>query len=95
MLWDLDQGGVSGWFSALRTCQECPVLARCQQSRAELWPMADPRRPAYNPRSVIWAGLAYSESGRVLSPTSLRRLAKMRATAARRAATSEALTAAS
>lgn len=77
--WDIDAGSYAQWLAALRVCQEqCPLLRRCQQARQEFWPLADPRRPAYNPRSVIWAGVAYSETGRVLSVESLQRLATLR-----------------
>lgn len=76
--WDLDAGTVTQWFNAQRLCLECPMLARCREVRDEFWPHADPRRPAMNPSGVILAGVAYSETGRVLDTTSLRRLAALR-----------------
>lgn len=77
--WDLDAGTLTQWLAALRICRDqCPLLRQCQQTRQEFWPLADPRRPAFNPKSVIWAGVAYSETGRVLSPESLLRLTTLR-----------------
>ena len=68
MSWDLDIGDVRSWLRAQRVCtDECPC-----------WPhaFANARRvyPTSNPRSVIWAGVAYSELGRVLDTSGLRRL---------------------
>jgi hypothetical protein len=68
MSWDLDIGDVRSWLRARRVCtEECPLLAACQQQGREIY-------PASNPRSVIWAGVAYSELGRVLDTAGLRRL---------------------
>lgn len=76
--WDLDAGDLIKWLQALRECGRCPVLQRCLDLRAEHWPQADPRRPVMNPKSVIWAGVAYSDTGRVLSEESLRHMAARR-----------------
>ena len=76
--WDLDAGDLIKWLRALRECGQCPVLQRCLQLRAEHWPQADPRRPVMNPKSVIWAGVAYSDTGRVMSEDSLRYMAARR-----------------
>ena len=76
--WDLDAGDLIKWLRALRECGKCPVLQRCLQLRAEHWPQADPRRPVMNPKSVIWAGVAYSDTGRVMSEDSLRYMAARR-----------------
>jgi len=76
--WDLDAGDLIRWLKALRECGQCPVLQRCLQLRAEHWPQADPRRPVMNPKSVIWAGVAYSDEGRVMSEESLRYMAARR-----------------
>ena len=66
--WDLDIGDVRSWLRAQRACtEECPLLAACLQQRQENYPTS-------NPRSVIWAGVAYSETGRVLNTSGLRRL---------------------
>jgi hypothetical protein len=68
MSWDLDIGDVQSWLRAQRVCTEtCPLLAACLRQRHENYPMS-------NPRSVIWAGVAYSELGRVLDAAGLRRL---------------------
>lgn len=77
--WDLDVGTLTQWLAALRICRNhCPMLRQCEQARQEFLPLADPRRPAFNPKGVIWAGIAYSETGHVLSPESLQRLATLR-----------------
>jgi hypothetical protein len=76
--WDLDAGTLAQWFNAQILCLDCPMLARCRDLRDEFWPNADPRRPSHNPSGVILAGVAYSETGRVLDTTSLRRLAALR-----------------
>jgi len=66
--WDLDIGDVRSWLRAQRVCiEECPLLTACLRQRHENY-------PASNPRSVIWAGVAYSELGRVLDTAGLRRL---------------------
>ena len=68
MSWDLDIGDLRSWLRAQRVCtEECPLLAACLKQRRETY-------PASNPRSVIWAGVAYSELGRVLDTAGLRRL---------------------
>ncbi len=68
MSWDLDIGDIRSWLRAQRVCtEECPLLAACLQLRRENYPTS-------NPRSVIWAGVAYSELGRVLDTAGLRRL---------------------
>ena len=68
MSWDLDIGDLRSWLRAQRVCtEECPLLASCLKQRRETY-------PASNPRSVIWAGVAYSELGRVLDTAGLRRL---------------------
>jgi hypothetical protein len=76
--WDLDAGTLVQWLAALRSCHECPVLARCETLRDEFWPNADPRKPAHNPSGVIMAGVAYSETGRVLDRAGLGRIAALR-----------------
>lgn len=66
--WDLDIGDLTSWLRAQRVCaEECPLLAACLRQRRESYPTS-------NPRSVIWAGVAYSELGRVLDTSGLRRL---------------------
>jgi len=68
MSWDLDIGDVRSWLRAQRVCtEECPLLAACLRQRHAAYPTS-------NPRSVIWAGVAYSELGRVLDTAALRRL---------------------
>ncbi len=52
----------SAWNSA-------PFLVACQARRTKLYP-----HPARNPQAVIWAGVAYSDTGRILDTAGLRRL---------------------
>jgi len=66
--WDLDIGDACSWLRAQRMCTEqCPFLSQCLTQRRQEYPSG-------NPRSVIWAGAAYSETGRVLDAAGLRRL---------------------
>ena len=68
MSWDLDIGDLTSWLRAQRVCaEECPLLMECLRQRRENYPSS-------TPRSVIWAGVAYSELGRVLNTAGLRRL---------------------
>lgn len=84
--WDLDAGDLIQWLAALRTCREsCPLLAACARLRAHLYPgsgLSGVSRD--NPRAVIWAGVAYSDEGRALTPDSLRNLAARRRGTAQR-----------
>ncbi len=76
--WDLDVVDVAAWLKAIRTCREsCPFLANCLARRAEYYPGAglrDPRSASRRPSGVIWAGDAYSITGRRLDVAGLRRL---------------------
>ena len=68
--WDLDVGDVQSWLRAQRVCLEhCPFLVACQARRTRLYP-----HPARNPQAVIWAGVVYSDTGRILDTAGLRRL---------------------
>ena len=68
--WDLDVGDLQSWLRAQRVCREqCPFLDQCRSQRNRLYPY-----PVRNPQAVIWAGVAYSELGRVLDTAGLRRL---------------------
>lgn len=77
--WDMDAGTLTEWLTARRACLECPVLANCRELRDELYPSNHPRRPRKNPAAVILAGIAYSETGRVLDDEALRVYAARRA----------------
>ena len=70
--WDLDAGTLTQWLAAMRTCLNCPMLQLCRQARQEFWPLADPHHPNRNPAGVIWAGVAYTETGHVLDDEGLR-----------------------
>lgn len=86
--WDLDTGTITQWLSAMRECVTCPVLDRCVELRDEFFPDADTtRRRAGNPSGVIWAGIAYSESGVPLDGRGLRLYAARRRDRAQSAAT--------
>ena len=68
--WDLDVGDVQSWLRAQRVClEQCPFLDACTTQRRSLYPY-----PAQNPQAVIWAGVAYSDTGRILDTAGLRRL---------------------
>ena len=68
--WDLDVGDVQSWLRAQRVClEQCPFLVACTARRTSLYP-----HPARTPQAVIWAGVAYSDTGRILDSAGLRRL---------------------
>ena len=68
--WDLDVGDLQSWLRAQRVCVErCPFLVECRARRDRLYPY-----PVRNPQGVIWAGAAYSETGKILDTPGLRRL---------------------
>ena len=58
--WDLDIGTPAVWQEAARTCHGCPILAQCRELAETLIAHGMP------PRSVIWAGVGYDESGNVI-----------------------------
>ncbi|MQY23875.1 hypothetical protein [Nocardia macrotermitis] len=58
--WDLDVGTPDSWRAAVRICQECPLLNDCAESVRTLTDRG------MGPRSMIWAGVAYDATGRVL-----------------------------
>jgi len=66
--WDLDIGDGRSWQRAVQQCEDCPFRqGLCVQERNEFFPSS-------NPAGVIWAGVAYSDAGKVLSTSGLRRL---------------------
>ncbi len=70
--WDLDAGTLTQWLAAMRTCLNCPMLQLCLQARQEMFPGSAPGRPARNPAGVIWAGVAYSDTGHAMDAAALR-----------------------
>ena len=74
--WDLDSGDVKRWLRAMRVCREsCPFLAECVATRTRMYPAtADVQSSRSMPSGVIWAGIAYSDTGHALSEHLLRRL---------------------
>lgn len=58
--WDLDAGGPEAWRSAVRVCASCPLADRCAQLAQTFIDRGD------TPRAMIWAGVAYDNSGRVI-----------------------------
>lgn len=62
--WDLDASGLDDWLQAIDACAGCPALAACAARAAEV-----------GPKSMIWAGHAYSDKGKPLSELQLRRRA--------------------
>ena len=68
--WDLDVGDLQSWLRAQRVClEQCQFLVECRARRTRLYPYA-----VRNPQAVIWAGVAYSETGKILDTPGLRRL---------------------
>ena len=69
--WDLDVGDLRSWMRAQHSCvEECPLLQQCTVQRDRLYPL-----PGAGPQAVIWAGVAYGDTGQVLDRRGLRRRA--------------------
>ena len=69
--WDLDVGELPSWMRAQHTCvEQCPLLAACTEQRDRMYP-----RTGNGPQAVIWAGVAYGDTGQVLDKRGLRRRA--------------------
>ncbi|MGV9411250.1 hypothetical protein ACWDOP_15140 [Nocardia sp. NPDC003693] len=58
--WDLDVGTPESWRAAVQTCHGCHLLAHCKQLAQNFIERGDA------PRAMIWAGVAYDGSGRVV-----------------------------
>ncbi|MBO0855077.1 MAG: hypothetical protein J2P18_15095 [Nocardia sp.] len=58
--WDLDVGTPESWRTAVQTCAECPLLSQCAELAQALIIRGD------GPRAMIWAGVAYDGSGKVV-----------------------------
>jgi hypothetical protein len=69
MSWDLDVGDLRSWMRAQHAClEECPLLRECIAQRDRIYHRA-------TPQAVIWAGIAYGDTGQVLDKPGLRRRA--------------------
>lgn len=69
--WDLDVGELPSWVRAQHVCvEDCPLLSQCTEQRDRLYP-----RTGTGPQAVIWAGVAYGDTGQVLDKRGLRRRA--------------------
>ena len=59
--WDMDTADLTAWLLALRTCaQDCPMLRACYENRNRLYTDS-------MPAGVIWAGVAFTETGQPLT----------------------------
>lgn len=59
--WSVDQGGLPDWLRAIRICvTDCPLIQQCWEARNRQYPDHE------NPAGVIWAGVAYTETGQPL-----------------------------
>ncbi|TLF55274.1 hypothetical protein [Nocardia cyriacigeorgica] len=58
--WDLDTGTPAAWHAAVETCSRCPLFLQCRQLAQTLIARGD------GPRAMIWAGVAYDNSGNVV-----------------------------
>jgi len=59
--WDLDTGNPDTWRAAMRVCESCPLFARCEQLVRTL------TERGTGPRAMIWAGVAYDNTGKVVT----------------------------
>ncbi|WP_306360015.1 hypothetical protein [Nocardia sp. CC227C] len=67
--WDLDTGTPDAWRQAVAACHECPLLVQCQRMAAALVESGE------GPRAMIWAGVGYDNSGRVIQDLDRHRIA--------------------
>ncbi|MBF6351369.1 MULTISPECIES: hypothetical protein [Nocardia] len=58
--WDLDSGNPEAWRTAIRTCYGCPLFDQCSRLAQSLIERGDA------PRAMIWAGIAYDNSGNII-----------------------------
>ncbi|WP_405136700.1 hypothetical protein [Nocardia sp. NBC_01388] len=58
--WDLDVGTPESWRAAVEVCGSCPLRSKCEQLASTLITRGDA------PKAMIWAGVAYDNSGRVI-----------------------------
>ncbi|KAA8881891.1 hypothetical protein F3087_40185 [Nocardia colli] len=58
--WDLDTGTPDSWREAIRMCADCPLFRQCDQLAQNLISRGD------SPRAMIWAGIAYDNTGKVI-----------------------------
>lgn len=69
--WDLDVPDLPAWRAAQLAClQTCPMLDGCRRLLTVHYPRHG-SVAARNPKSVIWAGVAYGQSGMILSAAAL------------------------
>lgn len=84
--WDLDVPDLPAWRVAQLAClQTCPMLVECRRLLAGHYPRHG-SVAARNPKSVIWAGVAYGQSGMILSAAALPAVAAAAATSRTREA---------
>lgn len=58
--WDLDTGTPDAWRQAVAACRECPLFVECQRMASTLTESGE------GPRAMIWAGVGYDNSGKVV-----------------------------
>jgi len=69
--WDLDVGTPDSWRAAVRTCQQCPLFAQCEEMAQGLI------ERGLGPRAMIWAGVAYDGAGRIVENLDRHRVAAL------------------
>ncbi|GAB2452327.1 hypothetical protein [Nocardia tengchongensis] len=67
--WDLDIGTPDSWRVAVEICHDCPLLVECAQLAQGFIDRGDA------PRSMIWAGVPYDNSGKVVENLDRHRIA--------------------
>ncbi|MGO4615059.1 hypothetical protein AB4305_11985 [Nocardia sp. 2YAB30] len=71
--WDLGTGSPEIWMESSQICLQCPLRAPCARRATQLVEVGRP------PREMLWAGVGYDRSGKVIKnlaryrPASLRR----------------------
>ncbi|MFE3261062.1 hypothetical protein ACFXPS_38860 [Nocardia sp. NPDC059091] len=67
--WDLDIGTPDAWRAAVEVCRSCPLLTECAQLAQGFIDRGDA------PRSMIWAGVPYDNSGKIVENLDRHRIA--------------------
>ncbi|SUA72782.1 Uncharacterised protein [Nocardia otitidiscaviarum] len=67
--WDLDTGTPDAWRQAVAACHACPLFVQCQRMATALVEAGE------GPRAMIWAGVGYDNSGKVIPNLDRHRIA--------------------
>ncbi|MFQ6395311.1 hypothetical protein ACLMAJ_17810 [Nocardia sp. KC 131] len=70
--WDLGTGTSETWMESMQICLRCPLRAPCARRAAHMVELGWP------PYEMVWAGVGYDRSGKVIEDLARYRRAKPR-----------------